>query len=216
MIDKPAGPTSHDIVQRVKRILRADKVGHLGTLDPAATGVLPLCINKATKQAQYISEGDKIYSFKLVLGKSTDTDDDQGEVVEERDVCDFHQEKLPDVVRSFIGEVEQVPPQYCARKVGGKRMYKLVRKGIKVEAQPKKVRITDLKIEKVNGNIVDMIVRCGSGTYVRALCRDIGNVLGCKAHASSIRRLKSGRFTIDQAVKVEDLEGNWEKSLISM
>lgn len=216
IVDKPAGPTSHDVVSEVKRILGAKKVGHLGTLDPDATGVLPLCINGATKQARMLSGGEKIYSFTLVLGKITDTDDSKGKVIAEHTVEPHHLYKLETTVDHFIGEIDQIPPQYSAKRVKGRRFYKMARRGVKVDAEPKRVWVHELTIEEVGGFEVRMQMRCGPGTYVRALCRDIGQALGCGGHASDIRRIKSGRFTIDQAIRLEDVPSHWKERLIPL
>jgi len=215
VIDKPAGPTSHDVVSRVKRMIGARKVGHLGTLDPAATGVLPLCINAATKKADELSGGDKVYSFTLRLGAVTDTDDAEGELLEEHHVEKHHLDRLPQVVQTFVGEIDQVPPRYSARKVNGRRLYKMARKGVEVSAPPRKILIHELAIETIEGSSVAMKIRCGKGTYVRALCRDIGRVLGCGGHAADIRRLQSGRFSILDAITIDELNDTWEEKIIS-
>lgn len=214
VIDKPAGPTSHDVVQMVKRAIGARKVGHLGTLDPAATGVLPLCVNRATKAASQLMGGEKIYSFDLVLGSATDTDDDTGSVIAEHPVEPVHLARLADVAQRFVGETEQVPPRYSARKVNGKRMYKSARKGIQLEAEPRRVRIHEIDIDEMTERGAAMRMRCAGGTYVRALCRDIGAALGCGGHAKDIRRLQSGQFTIAQAIPLDAVPTQWQTKLI--
>lgn len=211
VIDKPAGPTSHDIVQRVKRILMARKVGHLGTLDPAATGVLPLVINEATKRAKELAGKEKIYDFTLRLGAGTDTDDDAGKVTEQSPIPADFLAKLEAVLPSFIGAVMQAPPVFSAVKIGGKRAYKLARGGDITVPESRQVKINSIIILETNGHDVRMRVDCESGTYVRSLCRDLGEAIGTVAHAGGIRRLRSGRFTIDEAVAIEDLEA--EKKL---
>lgn len=216
VIDKPAGPTSHDVVQAVKRAIGARKVGHLGTLDPPATGVLPLCINDATKSAAQLMGGEKIYSFHLVLGAAMDTDDDTGTVIAEHPVDATHLERLAAVAQTFVGETLQAPPQYCARKVNGRRMYKSARKGTMVTPEPRCVRIHEIVIEKMTDDGAQMRMRCEGGTYVRALCRDIGAALGCGGHAKGIRRLKSGQFTIDQAASLTDIATNWRSKCIPL
>jgi len=215
IIDKPAGPTSHDVVQIVKRAIGARKVGHAGTLDPAATGVLTLCINGATKRASELTGGEKIYEFTLVLGTRTDTDDDTGAVIEEGAVGrDCHAE-LEGIIERYIGVVEQVPPAYSAVKKNGVRSYKKARKGDEVSLEPRNVVIHELTMLGRHENRIRMRMRCEKGTYVRALCRDIGRDLGCGGHAADIRRVKNGEFSIDDAIKLEDVPAHWRDALIS-
>jgi tRNA pseudouridine55 synthase len=216
VIDKPAGPTSHDVVQMVKRAIGAAKVGHLGTLDPPATGVLPLCINGATKAAAQLMGGEKIYSFDLVLGSTTDTDDDTGKVLATHPVEQSHRARLADVAQQFVGETDQIPPQYSARKVNGRRMYKSARKGVIVTPKPRRVRIHEIVIDKMHEQGAAMRMRCDGGTYVRAVCRDIGAALGCGAHAANIRRLQSGQFTIAQALQLNDVPTQWKEKMICL
>ena len=214
VIDKPAGPTSHDVVQMVKRAIGARKVEHTGTLDPAATGVLTLCIDGATKMAGELSGGEKIYEFTLVLGAQTDTDDDTGQVVEESSVDDSHLSHLETVLKKYVGTIEQVPPAYSAVKKNGVRSYKQARKGKQVSLEPRNVVIRDLAVLGMDNNRVRMSMRCEKGTYVRALCRDVGTDLGCGAHAADIRRTKNGQFTIEQAVKLDEVKDNWQSHVI--
>ncbi len=214
VIDKPAGPTSHDVVQMVKRAIGARKVGHLGTLDPAATGVLPLVINNATKHAEALKGGDKVYTFTLVLGAQTATDDAVGEVIATHPVTPAHIAVLPPLIAQFMGESDQAPPSYSARSVGGVRLYKLARDGVVPEVTPRRVSIYELSVEKMDGHCVDMRMRASGGTYVRALCRDIGARLGCGGHASGIRRLQSGRFTLAQALSIERCAAEWRNALL--
>ena len=215
VIDKPAGPTSNDIVQMVKRAIGARKVGHAGTLDPAATGVLTLCINGATKRAAELTGGEKIYEFTLVLGASTDTDDDTGTVAKECSVTDGHRSQLETVVQRYVGTIDQIPPAYSAVKKNGVRSYKNARKGKEVELEPRSVLIHELAVLGIEGNRIAMRLRCEKGTYVRALCRDIGRDLGCGGHAAEIRRVKNGRFMIDDAIPLEDVPTRWRDVLIS-
>lgn len=208
IIDKPKGPTSHDVVAEVKEILCAKKVGHLGTLDPAASGVLPLVINGATKFASGLCGTTKVYEFDMILGCATDTDDDQGMPVEERGVPEDHMVRFEAAKKMFIGEISQVPPVYSAVKIGGRRLYKSARKGAAVEAAPRRVMIDDLYLlsrgKDANGRIcLRLRLRCRSGTYVRALCRDMGRAMGTAAHASNIRRLASGPYNIEDAIALE-------------
>lgn len=215
VIDKPAGPTSHDVVQMVKRAIGARKVGHTGTLDPAATGVLTLCINGATKRAGELSGGEKVYEFKLVLGAQTDTDDDTGMPLHERIVENKHRDQLKVIIEKYIGSIEQVPPAYSAVKKKGVRSYKKARQGSEVSLEPRNVVIHELTILGEDKDRVRMRMRCEKGTYVRALCRDIGRDLGCGGHAAEIRRIKNGQFDIDDAITLEDVPVRWRDALIS-
>jgi tRNA pseudouridine55 synthase len=219
LIDKPAGPTSHDVVSVVKRLTGAKKVGHLGTLDPEASGVLPLAINGATKMAGVLAGIEKVYEFTLCLGRTTDTDDDAGTVTSEaavpRDAC----EKLRGVLEQFTGSIMQRPPKYSAVKVNGRRAYDLARKGTQFEIEPRSVRIDSIEVVKEKLPEIRMRVACNSGTYVRSLCRDIGEAIGCGGCARDIRRLKSGPYIIDRAVGLEDLKADpesWEGRLIPL
>lgn len=208
VIDKPRGLTSHDVVEEVKRALGARKVGHLGTLDPAATGVLPLVINDATKFASMLSGDRKVYEFDLVLGRQTDTDDDEGRVIAEGEVPPDVLGRIETAKRTLVGRIMQVPPAYSAIKVGGRPLYKDARKGRPVEARPREVKIDELSV--INHCIGDdgrMRVRmrmCSSaGTYVRAVCRDLGKAVGSLGHASNIRRLASGDHKIEEAIGLD-------------
>jgi tRNA pseudouridine55 synthase len=208
IIDKPKGPTSHDVVAEVKRLLGAKKVGHLGTLDPAATGVLPLVINRATKFAKMLGGDIKIYEFDLVLGRQTDTDDDEGRVVSEMEVPKDVLGRIETLKCAFTGRILQVPPAYSAVKIGGRPLYKNARKGRSVEARPRQVTIEELCVLNdhmdENGRLrVRMRMRSSSGTYVRALCRDLGKAVGSLGHASNIRRLVSGDYKIEDAVGLD-------------
>lgn len=214
VIDKPAGPTSHDVVQMVKRAIGARKVGHTGTLDPAATGVLTLCINGATKRAGELSGGEKIYEFTLILGAQTDTDDDTGKIIEEVAVDDSHVSQLETVLKKYIGTIEQVPPAFSAVKKNGVRSYKQARKGKQVSLEPRDVIIHDLAVLGVDNNRIRMSMRCEKGTYVRALCRDVGKDLGCGGHATDIRRVKNGDFSVDDAISLDEVPERWRDALI--
>jgi tRNA pseudouridine55 synthase len=229
VIDKPVGPTSHDVVEEVKSLLGAKKVGHLGTLDPAASGVLPLVINRATKFASQLSGGEKIYEFDLILGCATDTDDDQGKIIREGQVLPHTLDQLQAVIKNFMGEISQIPPSYSAVKINGRPLYKSARAGKFEKADPRIINIYELTIctphpdplpqgerEKhispspLEGEgwgegdrfCIRMRLRCSPGTYVRALCRDIGEEMGCFGHAANIRRLKSGIYNVEEAIEL--------------
>jgi len=219
VIDKPAGPTSHDVVSIVKRLTGAMKVGHLGTLDPEASGVLPLAINGATRSAGLLAGTEKVYEFTLVLGRQTETDDDVGATLSEMAVPKDAADRLEVVLEGFTGNIMQRPPKYSAVKVRGRRAYELARKNVDFEIDPRPVRVDSIEVLGVALPEVRMRVACNSGTYVRSLCRDIGEALGYGGCARSIRRLKSGPYIIDDALRLEELEarpGNWEESLIPL
>lgn len=207
LIDKPIGKTSHDMVYFVRRLTGIKKVGHTGTLDPDATGVLPVCIGKATKVCDMLTASDKIYEAVLALGKTTDTQDASGNVLTEKEVnvtCD-------DIIRiteSFIGEIEQIPPMFSAIKKDGKKLYELARQGITIEREPRKVTIFDIKVKNIDLslNIIRLVVHCSKGTYIRTLCEDIGNALGCGGYMHSLRRLSSGGFSIENCSTCDELK----------
>lgn len=208
-IDKPKGITSHDVVSRLRRILNMKKIGHTGTLDPDATGVLPMCIGRATKTADMLTAQDKQYIAEVTLGSATDTLDSSGEVTETAEVnvteADIHR-----VCQKFVGDIMQLPPMYSAIKIDGKRLYSLAREGIEVERKPRPVRIESIKIGEINldgdKKTFKMTVDCSKGTYIRSLCDDIGRELGCFGHMSELRRTGSGRFDISTARTLEEVE----------
>ncbi|MBT3181974.1 MAG: tRNA pseudouridine(55) synthase TruB [Deltaproteobacteria bacterium] len=208
IIDKPSGMTSHDVVQRVKDLIGAKKVGHLGTLDPAATGVLPLVINGATKHAARLAGVEKIYEFTLKLGVSTETDDDTGKLRQEFKVPADAADKLKEILPQFEGRIMQKPPAFSAVKIRGKRAYKLARRGEAVDPDKRPVHVDNISILDTYIPDIKMKLECKSGTYVRSICRDIGEMMGCGGHASGIRRLRSGSYTIDNAVSLDEIEKN--------
>ncbi len=210
LIDKPAGPTSHVVVSIIKRLTGAKKVGHLGTLDPGASGVLPLAINGATKRAGLLAGIEKVYEFTLCLGRTTDTDDDAGTVTSEAAVPRDAGTRLRGVLDQFTGSIMQRPPKYSAVKVNGRRAYGLARKGAQFELEPRPVRVDSIEVMKDTLPEVRMRVACRSGTYVRSLCRDIGEAIGCGGCARDIRRLRSGPYIIDKAVPLEELRADPE------
>ncbi len=205
VVDKPAGPTSSDVVQAVKRLLRADKVGHTGTLDPLATGVLPLCLGKATRLSQYLLDADKGYRATLRLGARTDTGDAEGRVVEEKPVPELGREGLEAVLASLIGEQLQKPPMYSAVKVGGERLYERARRGEQVERAARPIRIAALGLVELAPPLLVVDVVCSKGTYVRVLAEDIGERLGTAAHLAALRRTRSGGFSEADAVPLAEL-----------
>jgi tRNA pseudouridine55 synthase len=212
VLNKPAGMTSHDCVARVRRLFRTKKAGHTGTLDPEVTGVLPICLGHATRLVEYIQDLPKAYEVVMRLGTATTTEDATGEVVEERavDPSEISEERVRSLFQRFLGEIEQVPPMYSAVKVNGKRLYDLAREGVVVERAGRRVTIYDLTlhaIKAVNGIVeLSFSCTCSKGTYVRTLCVDLGRALGYPAHMKQLVRVKSGPFTLADAVTLEEVE----------
>ena len=205
VIDKPAGPTSFDVVRQVRGLLKVKKVGHTGTLDPMATGVLPLCLGEATKVAGFITEGDKAYEAVVRLGAETDTQDAEGKVVAEAPVPTLTAALLEEALARFRGSFEQVPPMYSAVKVGGKRLYELARAGEEVERASRQVTVYELVLRDFNATQLRLSVRCSKGFFVRTLAYDVGRALGCGAHLEALRRTVSGPFTLAHALPLADL-----------
>lgn len=211
IINKQKNFTSNDIVQIVKKMFN-EKVGHTGTLDPMATGVLPLLIGKGTLCSKYLVNHDKIYDVNLKLGIKTDTGDLEGNIVEEKNVSKdiFEKENVEEILNSFLGNQEQIPPMYSAIKVNGKKLYEYARKGEKVDIQPRKITIYEinlLKIEKEK-NTISFRVKCSKGTYIRSLCEDIAKRLGTIGFMEDLNRIQVGEFNIKQAVTIDELEKN--------
>jgi tRNA pseudouridine55 synthase len=209
LLDKPAGYTSNRALQIVKRLFRADKAGHTGTLDPFATGLLPICLGEATKFSSYGLEGDKRYRATLRLGVTTTTGDIEGEILARQDVT-ILQSDIDRVLPRFRGIISQIPPAYSALKVAGKPMYEYARKGIAVERKAREVEIKMLDRVSFEADAVAIDVRCSKGTYIRTLAEDIGAALGCGAHLSALRRTASAALTTEQAITLEQLEAMTE------
>lgn len=205
IIDKPAGKTSHDVVALVKKTLGIRKAGHTGTLDPLATGVLPVCLNEATKLAQFLSAHTKDYRATMLLGVETDTLDIEGKIVAERPL-DVTVPAIEAALKQFVGTISQKPPDYSAVKYKGKTLYKWARGGVIVDSPPRSVNVHYLTLEEVALPYVTFTVSCSAGTYIRSICADVGKVLGCGACLSSLRRLRSGEFHLDEAVPLADEE----------
>ncbi len=205
-INKPAGWTSHDVVARLRSLLKVKKVGHTGTLDPAATGVLPICIGKATKLARLLTETDKEYRAVMRLGETTDTQDATGKVLIRRAVEGLTEARVREVMASFRGEIRQLPPMYSAVKVDGQPLYKAARAGREVERAERTVAIRRLDLIRMEGNDVTFEVTCSKGTYVRTLCEDIGERLGVGAHLYQLVRTRSGPFRIEESMTVPEVE----------
>ena len=215
-INKPKGLTSQQVVTRVKRILGVKKAGHTGTLDPNATGVLPICLGKATRLASIITGGEKAYKAQLILGKTTDTQDITGTVLEEKEV-NATEEQISDAIFSFKGEIEQVPPMYSAIKVNGVRLHQLARQNIEVERKARKVHIYNIDVHgELTKKGATIEVRCSAGTYIRTLCSDIGDKLDCGATMGELQRTYAAGFFIHDALTLEDLENFCQTKLIPM
>lgn len=204
IIDKPSGWTSMDVCAKLRGILHTKKVGHAGTLDPMATGVLPVFVGRATRGVEFFESAEKEYIAGLKLGTVTNTQDTTGEVLEENLVT-VTREDVEAALRVFTGEIEQLPPMFSAIKVNGQKLYTLARKGVEVERKPRRITIFELELLDGAGCDYTIRVRCSKGTYVRTLCHDIGRKLGCGACMSSLRRTKAGMFTLQQAVTLPQL-----------
>lgn len=200
VVDKPSGPTSHDICQYFKRTLDVRKVGHAGTLDPLATGVLVILLDGACKLQPIFMGKDKEYQFTLCFGISTDTYDSQGKILKEKPISPNTLEELKKILKDFTGEILQVPPPFSAIKKGGVPLYKLARKGEMILAEPRKIRVDSLEIIDARLPEVTLKARCSSGTYVRSIAHDLGKILGCGAHIKALRRLRSEPFGVEEAV----------------
>lgn len=213
IINKEKGKTSHDIVYKVKKILN-EKVGHTGTLDPNATGVLPLLIGKGTQCSQYLIEHDKEYDVNLKLGIRTDTADVEGKIIEERKVPEeaLQEEHVKNILKSFLGEQEQIPPMYSAIKVNGKKLYEYARKGQTIELKPRKITIYQCELIKINKEEqeINFKVHCSKGTYIRSLCEDLANKLGTVGYMKDLNRIKVGKFSIDESITIDKLEENYQ------
>ena len=207
VINKEKEYTSHDVVAKLKKKLNISKVGHTGTLDPNATGVLPILIGKGTKFSKYLINHDKIYEVELELGKKTDTADIEGKVIEEKNVDEkYIKENLLQVLESFIGKQEQIPPMYSAIKKNGKKLYEYARAGEKVEIEPRKIEIYKIDLNKYDKNIISFVVSCSKGTYIRSLCEDIAEKLNTVGYMKNLKRLQVGKFNIKDAVYIDDID----------
>ena len=212
VLDKPPGMSSNDAVQRVKRIYSARKVGHTGSLDPLATGVLPLCLGEATKFSQYLLTSDKTYVATLCLGMSTDSGDADGEVLEERTLENISRERIESALDDFRGDIEQVPSMFSAVKHQGQPLYKLARQGIEIEREARPVTVYRNEIVDYAGDRLTLEVHCSKGTYVRTIAHDLGEQLGCGAHVVALRRTTAGPYqegdlvTLDEMYRMAELD----------
>ena len=226
IINKPQGYTSQDVVSKVKKILNIKKAGHTGTLDPLATGVLPIMLGNYTKLSKYLIEHDKIYLAKIKLGEKKDTGDEEGKTIEEKEVLEnnLNKENVEKILKKFLGRQKQIPPMYSAIKVNGKKLYEYAREGKKVEIPEREIEIYSIKLKNINleETEIEFEVNCSKGTYIRVLCEDIANKLGTVGYMSNLERIKVDVFDIRDSVTLEDLEKNkdnkmfLERSLINM
>ena len=205
LLDKPLGFSSNQALQKVKWLFQAAKAGHTGTLDPLATGLLPICLGEATKFAQYVTDADKTYIATVKFGETTTTGDAEGEILAQHSV-NFDLENLAAVCDAFVGEISQVPPMYSALKFEGKALYEYAREGVDIERQARLVTITSIQIDSFAKEIAVLTVSCSKGTYIRTLAEDIGRQLGCGAHLIGLRRTETAGYLIQDAITLEALE----------
>lgn len=220
VINKERGFTSHDVVAKLRGILHMKKIGHTGTLDPEAQGVLPVALGKGTRLVELLTEKEKTYEAWLHLGITTDTQDMTGAVLEEKEVC-VSEEQIRAAAASFLGDQMQVPPMYSALKVGGKKLYELAREGKVVERAPRPVHFYEIEVLEIRLPLVRMRVSCSKGTYIRTLCHDLGNALGCGGCMETLLRTKSGAFTLENSCTLSQVEeavrdGSIEEKVISI
>jgi tRNA pseudouridine55 synthase len=206
IVDKPVGPTSHDVVDRVRRVLKVKRVGHTGTLDPLASGVLPLCIGKATRFARFLTGHDKSYEATIRFGFATTTDDAQGQPLGAAQAVTLDRDALATAAETLVGEILQLPPSFSAKQTAGRRHYEIARAGQPVERTACRVTVSSLDVVGVEGDRAHVEVSCSAGTYVRALARDLGEALGVGAHLAALRRTRSGPFVAAQALPLADVD----------
>jgi tRNA pseudouridine55 synthase len=206
LIDKPTDHTSHDVVARLRGKLKMKRIGHAGTLDPMATGILIMLIGKATRVSQYLMSLDKEYTGTITLGKVTTTQDAEGEMLETRPVPPLTEADIRQTARSFVGDQYQTPPMFSAIKIDGVPLYKKARQGEEVEREPRFIRIASFDVTRFESPQIDFVLRCSKGTYVRTIAHDFGQKLGCGAHLSKLRRTGSGKFTISQCVTLDEIQ----------
>ena len=219
-VNKPAGITTMDVVRRIKRASGQKRVGHGGTLDPLATGVVPIFFGQATRMMEYLVDGSKEYRSLIVLGVETDTYDASGRVTRRKDASDVTRQDVEQVLKLFEGTIDQVPPMYSALKQRGKRLYDLARAGIEVERKPRRVKVLELRLMEWAPPHLDLMISCGRGFYVRSLAHDLGQALGCGGNLKTLVRLRAGPFTIADALDLEAAvrvfaEGDWQNYLHS-
>ena len=204
IVDKPQGWTSQDVTARLRRVFNTRRIGHGGTLDPMATGVLPVFVGRGTRGVEFFEHAEKTYEAVLQLGLTTDTEDITGTVLEEREVAISEADFLT-VLPKFLGKIQQIPPMYSALKVNGQKLCDLARKGKEVERQPREIEIFELECLEFTGTTARLRVRCSKGTYIRTLCKDIGEALGCGGCMAALRRVQAGEYTIAESVPLAEL-----------
>lgn len=210
LLDKPLGLSSNKALKKVQYLLKAKKAGHTGSLDPLATGLLPICLGEATKLSHYLLEADKIYRVGARLGQRTNTADAEGELIAEKPVPDFKLEDIEKNLDEFRGEIEQTPPIYSALKINGQPLYKYARQGIAIQPKPRLVTIYDLELLNYSGVELTLQVHCSKGTYIRSLVDDLGEKLGCGAHVIELRRVMCAGYTEDQMLSLDRLEQEFD------
>ena len=215
IIDKPEGMISLDIVREIKRRFGVKKAGHIGTLDPFATGVLPIGINEGTKLIPFLGEGPKEYEVTLQLGEETSTDDWTGKVVMKRPWEGVQPEKIEALIHTFLGKIHQIPPMFSAIKIKGTPLYRFARKGVEIERKEREVEIYKIQLKKIDLPLVYFQISCSKGTYIRSLGRDIGRKIGCGGHLRYLRRIRSGPFTLEQAISWEKLKDFFQPDHLS-
>lgn len=216
LVDKPKGMTSHDVVACMRRTYKLKKVGHAGTLDPMATGLLLIMLGKATKVSQFLMSHDKTYTGTLKLGQTTDSQDAEGALMSERPVPDLESFDLDALVASFLGDQYQTPPMYSAKKINGQALYKLARKGVTVEREPRFIHVSRFEILELKIPEISFVVASSKGTYIRTLAHDLGEKIGCGAHLNALRRTRVGQFNIEDAHSLEAIEAASSSSLRRM
>ncbi|MBE0438838.1 MAG: tRNA pseudouridine(55) synthase TruB [Gammaproteobacteria bacterium] len=216
VIDKPTGRSSNHVLQHVKRLFDAKKAGHTGSLDPLATGVLPICLGEATKVSSYLLDADKSYQVTCQLGTVTDSGDSDGNVIDTKSIPKFTEQTLLDLIAQFIGEQDQVPPMFSALKHQGQPLYKLARQGIEIERKARRITIYDIHLLGVTESTFSLEVSCSKGTYIRTLVEDISFALGCGGHVSMLRRIKAAGYDITQVLTLEQLERHAQQGLLSL
>ena len=217
-INKEAGYTSHDVVAKLRGITKQKKIGHTGTLDPDAKGVLLICFGKATKVCELLTGKDKVYVTTLLLGKSSDTQDSTGEILSEHPTCHLTEEEVANCIKGFVGESYQIPPMYSALKVNGKKLYELAREGKEIPRQPRKITIEEMNILRMDLPRVRVEIKCSKGTYIRTLCHDIGQKLGCGGLMEELMRTRVGDYTLEDSITIDEfreyfLNGQMEEVL---
>lgn len=206
LVDKPRDHTSHDVVARLRGILKTRRIGHAGTLDPMATGLLVILVGKATRISQYLVSLDKEYEGTVELGKVTDSQDAEGEVMETRPVPPLTEDEVKAAIKTFLGDQYQIPPMYSAIKIGGVPLYKSARKGVEVEREPRFIRVMNWDLTRFALPHLDFRLRCTKGTYVRTLAHDLGQKLGCGGHLSALRRTATDKFHVSQSLTLEQIQ----------